>query len=141
MTSVATFASGTPVAFETNGTVRDARGFASRIHTLSSFTAICTFRMPFTPSARASVRVASSARSRSWSVSVDGGMTQEESPECTPTSSMCSITAPMNTSPVPSAMASTSISIAPSRNRSMRTGCSGDAAAAVFTNPLSSSSP
>ena len=30
MTRAATFASGRPVAFDTNGTVREARGFASR---------------------------------------------------------------------------------------------------------------
>ena len=29
ITSAASFASGTPIAFETNGTVREARGFTS----------------------------------------------------------------------------------------------------------------
>src|SRR3712207_7526872 len=32
----ATFASGTPIAFETNGTVREARGFASITYSSSS---------------------------------------------------------------------------------------------------------
>ena len=49
-------------------------------------------------------------------------MTQAESPECTPASSTCSMTAPMSTSPARSRMASTSTSMASSRNRSMRIG-------------------
>ena len=49
------------------------------------------------------------------------------------------ITAPTNTS-VPSHTASTSTSIAPSRNRSMRTGCSREASAAVTTKRASSPS-
>ena len=47
-----------------------------------------------------------------------GGMTQAESPECTPASSMCSITAGTKAS-VPSQMASASASIAFCRKRSM----------------------
>ena len=43
-----------------------------------------------------------------------GGIAHAESPECTPASSTCSITAPMNTSPVWSRMASTSTSVASS---------------------------
>jgi hypothetical protein len=54
----------------------------------------------------------SSISSSSSSDSVAGGIWHDESPECTPASSMCSITAPTNTS-VPSHTASTSISIAP----------------------------
>ena len=56
-------------------------------------------------------------------------------PECTPASSMCSITPPTNTSP-PSHTASTSTSIAPSRNRSISTGWSGEASAAVRDEAL-----
>ena len=56
--------------------------------------------------------------------SVIGGSAHDESPECTPASSMCSMTPPMNTS-VPSQSASTSISMASSRNRSTSTGRSG----------------
>ena len=53
----ATFASGTPVALLTNGTVRLARGFASMTNTLPSFTAYCTLSRPTTSSAPASARV------------------------------------------------------------------------------------
>src|SRR4026209_2275889 len=53
----ATFASGTPVALLTNGTVRDARGFTSRTYTTSSLIAYWTFIRPTTLSALASVRV------------------------------------------------------------------------------------
>ena len=42
----ATFASGTPVALLTNGTVRLARGFASMTNTSPSFTAYCTLSRP-----------------------------------------------------------------------------------------------
>ena len=55
--------------------------------------------------------------------SVIGGSAQDESPECTPASSMCSITPPRNSSS-PSNSPSTSISTASSRNRSISTGCS-----------------
>ena len=81
-----------------------------------------------------------STSSSSSSDSVAGGIWHEESPEWIPASSMCSITAPTNTS-VPSHTASTSISIAPSRNRSISTGWSGPAAAALATKRSSSSSP
>ena len=81
----------------------------------------------------------SSIRSSSSSESVAGGIWHDESPECTPASSMCSITAPMNTS-TPSQTASTSTSIAPSRKRSISTGCSRLASAAVRTKVSSSSS-
>ena len=53
-----------------------------------------------------------------------GGMTQAESPECTPAYSMCSMTAGTKAS-VPSARASASHSRAFSRNLSMRMGRSG----------------
>ena len=137
-TSVAIRASDTPITFETNGTVREARGFASSTQIRSSFTASCRFSRPSTPRRRASRRVMSSISSSSSSESVAGGIWHDESPECTPASSMCSITAPMNTSE-PSDTASTSTSIAPSRNRSISTGWSGDASAAVRTNVSSSS--
>ena len=54
----AIFASGTPVALETNGTVREARGFTSRMKMPrpSLCTANCTFIRPSTPSSRASAR-------------------------------------------------------------------------------------
>ena len=54
----AILASGTPVTFETNGTVRDARGLTSRMKMPrpSRGTANCTFIRPRTPSSRASAR-------------------------------------------------------------------------------------
>ena len=57
MSRAAIFASGTPVAFERYGTVRDARGFTSSTYTTSSFTANCVFISPTTLSARAMRRV------------------------------------------------------------------------------------
>ncbi len=48
-TLVATFASGTPVALEMNGTVREARGLHSITSTSSPRTTNCTFMSPTTP--------------------------------------------------------------------------------------------
>ena len=109
------------MTLDTKGTVRDARGFASRTQIRSSLLASCRLIRPRTSSRSASLRVMRSTSSSSSSDSVAGGIWHEESPEWIPASSMCSITAPMKTS-VPSLTASTSISIAPSRNRSIRTG-------------------
>ena len=39
----------TPVAFETNGTVLDARGFASSTYKTFFDNAYCTFNNPITP--------------------------------------------------------------------------------------------
>ena len=58
MSLVATLAQETPVALETKGTVREARGLTSRTKSISSFTAYCTFISPTTPSSRARARVA-----------------------------------------------------------------------------------
>ena len=63
---------------------------------------------------------------------VIGGSAQAESPEWMPASSMCSITPPRYSS-CPSYRASTSISMASSRNRSISTGCSGLAWVARLT--------
>jgi hypothetical protein len=52
-TLVATFASGTPVALEMNGTVREARGLHSMTSTSSPRTTNCTFIRPTTPTASA----------------------------------------------------------------------------------------
>ena len=53
-TRQASFASGSPIAFETNGTVRDARGLASITYSPSSpWIANWTLSSPTTPSARA----------------------------------------------------------------------------------------
>ena len=56
-------------------------------------------------------------------------MAQAESPEWMPASSMCSITPPTIVR-APSQTASTSTSVASSRNLSIRTGCSGLASTA-----------
>jgi hypothetical protein len=60
---------------------------------------------------------------------VIGGNAHAESPEWIPASSMCSMIPPRYIS-VPSNRASTSISMASSRNRSTSTGCSGLASVA-----------
>ena len=126
ITRVATLANGTPVAFATNGTVRLARGFASMTYTLVPATANCTLIKPRTSSAAAIAVVYDSITSTTQAGSVCGGIAQAESPECTPASSTCSMTPPINTSPVWSRIASTSTSVASSRNRSIKTGRSAE---------------
>src|SRR5438132_399009 len=54
MMRAASRASGSPTAFDTNGTVREARGLASSTYSTSFLTAYCTFKSPRTPSARPS---------------------------------------------------------------------------------------
>ena len=76
---------------------------------------------PRTPTPRAIASVEAVIRSSSRADSVMGGSTQEESPEWMPASSMCSMIAPMKSSS-PSYRASTSISMAASRKRSMSSG-------------------
>ena len=107
---------------------------------MSSAMAYCMFIRPTTPSSTAIVRVYSSMVSRCSAGMVTGGMTQAESPECTPAYSMCSITAGTKAS-VPSAMASASHSRAFSRNLSIRMGRSGvtSTAAATYCASISSS--
>ena len=132
MTSAAALASGTPVALETKGTVREARGFASRTYSTSETSAYCTLSRPRTPTPRAMASVERRIRSISWSDRLTGGSTQAESPEWMPASSMCSMTPPRYISS-PSNRASTSISTASSRNRSMRIGAT--------VPPLSTAAP
>ena len=116
----ATFASGNPVAFDTNGTVRDARGLASITYSSSSpKTANWMLIRPITPSRSAIASVACSTWRSIAGPSDMAGITQAESPECTPASSTCCMIAPIRTS-WPSQSASTSISIAFSRNRSRK---------------------
>ena len=116
----AIFASETPIAFDTNGTVRDARGFASITYSSSSpATANWMLIRPITPSALAIAAVASSTWRSISGPSDIAGITQAESPECTPASSTCCMIAPISTSS-PSQSASTSISIAFSRKRSRK---------------------
>ena len=85
---------GTPVALATNGTVREARGLASRTYSTSWARANWTFMRPRTPIPWASFSVASRTRSSSSSPSVTGGRVQAESPEWIPASSMCSMIPP-----------------------------------------------
>jgi hypothetical protein len=129
MTFAASFARGTPIALLTNGTVREARGLTSRMKISPFWTANWTFIRPTTPSSFASA-LACRMISRVISREIEwGGREQAESPEWTPASSMCSMTPPITTVS-PSEMASTSISIASSRNLSIRTGFSSDACTA-----------
>jgi len=124
MTRAAALASGTAVALDTNGTVREARGLASSTYRVSPCSAYWTLSSPTTPIPRAIASVERRMTSITPRPRVIGGSAQDESPECTPASSMCSITPPMKTSS-PSHSASTSISTASSRNRSTSTGRSG----------------
>jgi hypothetical protein len=53
MIRAAALASGTAVALDTNGTVREARGLASSTYSASSFSAYWTLSRPRTPTPRA----------------------------------------------------------------------------------------
>ncbi len=72
---------GTLQTFDTNGTVRDARGLASRTYTLSWQIAYWMFMTPQTFSSRLIRKVYSSIVLMCFSESVAGGITQAESPE------------------------------------------------------------
>ena len=107
MTRAAIFTSGTPVALATKGTVRLARGLASITKTWAAsarssmrVTANCTLISPRTSRASAMRRVYSSITAMVPALSPSGGIMQAESPECTPASSTCSMTAPMTVRPV-----------------------------------------
>ena len=94
----ATLASGTPVAFDRYGTVRDARGFTSSTYTTSSLTANCVFISPMTfERARDAARVVANRRDVARRSSWNGGTTHELSPEWMPACSMCSMMPPMTT--------------------------------------------
>src|SRR3954471_24930934 len=81
ITRAASDASGTPIALETNGIVRLARGFTSRMYTTPSLMAYCTLIKPTTPSALASAIVCKRIVSIAASPMRYGGSTQAESPE------------------------------------------------------------
>ena len=137
ITFAANFASGTPIALLTNGTVRDARGLTSSTYTVCPFTAYCTFIKPMTFSSRAIACVCSRIVSITVCESVCGGSTIAASPECTPANSMCSRIPPITLIPSPafskrptSQMQSTSTSVASSKNLSTNTGRSGEASTA-----------
>ena len=114
----ASLATGSPIALETNGTVRDARGLASITCSPSlPWIANCTFSRPTTPSALA-IPVAWARISSSISPPSEcGGSTQAESPEWIPASSTCCMIPAIHTSS-PSHSASTSTSTESSRKRS-----------------------
>ena len=81
MMRAAALATCTPVALETNGTVREARGFASNTYNVSAASANCTFSRPRTPTPRAMPSVDSRMRSISDAPKVMGGSAHAESPE------------------------------------------------------------
>ena len=132
-------ASDHPTAFETNGTVREARGFTSIIHISPSFTASCMFMSPQTCSLSAKVRAMRSTSATVPSESDTGGVTAAASPEWQPAASMCSRIAPTTVSS-PSDTQSTSSSIACVRNLSIRMGFPSDILTASSTYSLSLSS-
>src|SRR5437867_3373719 len=78
MTLVASLASGTPMALETKGTVRDARGFTSRTKTCSFLIANWMLRSPMTPSSAARARVWAWIRSIWSSPREYGGSAHED---------------------------------------------------------------
>ena len=130
MTLAAMAAMGRPIALATNGTVRLARGLTSStkmrgVTEWGSSMANCTFISPRTFNARAMASVWRLSSAMVSGRSENGGSEQALSPECTPASSMCSITPATNTVS-PSAMASTSTSVARDRYWSISTGLSPD---------------
>ena len=90
---VASFTICTPQTLETRGTVRDALGLASSTYTLPSSMAYCMFIRPQTPISSAILRVYSLMVATNSSGIFLEGRIHAESPECTPASSICSITA------------------------------------------------
>ena len=79
ITRDAAFASGVPVALDTNGTVRDARGLASSTYSTSPASANWMFSSPRTPRPRVDW-VDARILSISAEPSVIGGSAQDESP-------------------------------------------------------------
>ncbi len=63
ITRVASLASGTPIAFDTNGTVREARGLTSSTKICSFLIANWMLSRPMTPSSVASARACAWMRS------------------------------------------------------------------------------
>ena len=92
----------------------------------------CTFIRPRTSSARAISSVWRSSSAMVSGRSENGGSEQALSPECTPASSICSIT-PATITVSPSQTASTSTSVARDRYWSIRTGLSPDTCTASRT--------
>ena len=116
---------------DTSGTVRDARGLASRTYTLPFSMAYCMFISPLTCISSAILRVYSLIVCTFSGEMCTDGMMHAESPECTPASSICSMTAGTKAW-LPSLMASASHSSAWFRKRSIRIGRSGVTPTAAF---------
>src|SRR5450756_2778541 len=91
MQRAAILAKARPVALDTNGTVREARGLTSSTNTVPFWMANCTFIRPTTFSAMAICTVCARNSCCSSAESENGGSEQAESPECTPACSMCSM--------------------------------------------------
>src|SRR5436309_1853205 len=104
---------GTPVTFDMNGTVREARGLTSMRYTPSSRTMNCALHRPRAPSSRTTRSIVATISSRSPSPTVCGGNIPTLSPLWTPARSTCSSRPGIRTRS-PSLTASTSTSI-PSR--------------------------
>src|SRR5947207_8639727 len=81
ITRAASEARGTPIALDTNGIVRLARGFTSSTYTTRFLIAYCTLISPTTPSASASAMVCSRIVAMAASPMRYGGSTHAESPE------------------------------------------------------------
>ena len=120
--------------FDTSGTVLDALGFASNTYTFPFSIAYCMFISPFTCISSAIFLVYSLIVFTFSSEIYLEGMIHAESPECTPASSMCSITAGTNAC-VPSLIASASHSVACPKKRSIKIGLSGVTPTAAFMYP------
>ena len=112
---------GARVAFDTNGTVREARGLASSTNRRPSWSASWRLRRPRAPRPRANDEASPRISASSSAVTDGAGSTHAESPEWTPAGSTCSRIAATQ-APLPSQSASTSSSRAPSRNASTSAG-------------------
>ena len=91
MMRAAILAIGLPMVLATNGTVREARGFTSRMKMVPSWMANWTFIRPPTLSALASAVVWRSSSATVSALSVCTGSEQALSPEWMPASSICSM--------------------------------------------------
>ena len=98
MQRVAMRASGTPVAFSRNGTVREARGLISITWMTPRWLANWMFSSPTTPRARARRRVNTCMSAISEAFVLYGGSTAKLSPLWMPHSSMCCMMPPISTS-------------------------------------------
>jgi hypothetical protein len=138
ITFAASFASGTPIALATKGTVRDARGLTSSTYSWPSLIANWTFMRPTTFSSRASAWVAADAgqhlpaeRVRRHHHRRVAGVDAGE---------LDVLEHPADDAGLPSLRQSTSSSIASSRNLSISTGLPGMTSKTCRTTAFRSSS-